>query len=289
MNATSSIKSSEPMIDTHHHFWRYPRPGFEWITERMPVLRRDYLPADLNQAAGVAGVEGAISVQARESLDETEDLLRLADGCPLVRGVVGWASLADPRLKEHLDRFCADARLIGMREFIQGRPDAQYFDNPAFHDGLAEVGRRHLVFDLLIYTDQLPAAARCVDRHAEMTFVLDHSAKPPIAKERFPSHWARDIKDLARRPNVWCKISGLVTEVVDPEWDQTLLQPYFDVLLAAFGSERLMFGSDWPVCLLRSSYARWAEMVRAFLLPLSPAERERISRRNAAKAYGLKL
>jgi L-fuconolactonase len=288
MDAKSPPNSIELVIDTHHHFWRYLADEYPWITEAMPVLHQDYLPLHLEKAASSAGVSGVISVQARESVAETEALLRMADECPLVRGVVGWAPLTDPRAAEVLDRFCSDPRLLGVREVIQGRPDARFFDNPAFHGGLREVARRNLTYDLLIYADQLPAAIRCVDQHADLNFVLDHAAKPPIAREQFPADWAREIRNLGRRTNVCCKVSGLVTEVIDADWDTRLLQPYFETLLDAFGSDRLMFGSDWPVCLLRSSYPRWVEAVRTLVKPLSAGERERILTGNAARAYRLK-
>lgn len=275
------------LIDSHHHFWRYDSDQYGWIDKDMNRLHRDFLPCDLEAAAREAGVSGVVSVQARESLAETEDLLAFGGNCPLVRGVVGWAPLADPRLPDMLDRWTGHRLLRGVREVMQGRGEAESFGKPAFHRGLRELTRRGLVYDLLVHAHQLAPTIGMVDAHPEQRFVLDHMAKPVIRARAFPDAWAREIRDLAERENVVCKVSGMVTEVRDPEWDVAVLRPYFETVLEAFGPGRLMFGSDWPVCLLRAEYGDWLTAVRSLAEGLAGSEREALFGGTAVAVYEL--
>ncbi len=274
-------------IDAHQHFWHYDAAAYSWIDESMRAIRRDFLPSDLAPALAATGQDGTVAVQARQSLAETEWLLQLSGTFPWIKGVVGWLPLAEQgaaigRLLEH---FGAHDRLKGVRHVLQAEPDA-YFADPGFNDALGEVARAGLTYDLLIVARQLPAALKWVDRHPTLRIVLDHIAKPAV--DGAPSlAWRRDINELARRPNLFCKFSGVVTEVPGWRWFPELVRPYFEVVLEAFGPERLMFGSDWPVCLLAADYPRWHAVVANLLLPLSPAERAAIMGGTATAAYRL--
>ena len=270
-------------LDSHQHFWRYNPVEYGWIDDAMAAIRRDFLPEDLAPVIGSQGLDGTIAVQARQTLEETRWLLGLAARHPIITGVVGWVPLADSGLGRIFDEI-ADRRLIGVRHVVQGEPDPRFLEGAAFNEGIRTVTGLGLTYDLLIYANQLPAAVAFVDRHPRQRFVLDHIAKPRVEGEP-PDSWRRQLTELARRPNVYCKFSGVVTEVPGWRWDLTLLQPYFKVVLDAFGPRRLMFGSDWPVCLVGSTYARWLEAVNALAAGLSPAERARLMGETAAEAY----
>ncbi len=272
-------------IDSHHHFWRYNEADYGWIPSAWRSIRRDFLPADLAREIAAAGVDGVISVQARQSLVETEWLLSFAADHEFIRGVVGWVPLVDPAISEHLDRLCAHPKLRALRHVLQGESD-DYLSRPDFNHGIAELTRRGLAYDLLILERQLPSAIALVDRHPEQVFILDHIAKPRIAAGQLEP-WAKNIHELARRPNVACKLSGMVTEADVNTWTPAQLLPYFEVVFAAFGPGRLLFGSDWPVCLAGVSYARWKQTVATALSALSASEQAAVMGDNAARLYRL--
>lgn len=274
-------------VDSHQHFWRYDPVEYGWIGPEQRVLQRDFRPADLHAELRAAGIDAAVSVQARQSLAETDWLLDLADEHPFLAGVVGWVPLEADDLSAVLDRYAARPKLVGVRHVLQDEPDDAYCLRPAFDRGIGELARRNLVYDILIFERQLPAAIALVDAHLGQRFVLDHVAKPRIrAGELEP--WASLMRELARRPNVTCKLSGLVTEADHASWTPSTLRPYVEVALEAFGPARLMFGSDWPVCLLAAGYSRWAEVARGCVAELSAGERERVLGGTAVEAYGLK-
>jgi L-fuconolactonase len=274
------------MIDSHHHFWNYTAAEFGWVTNEMAILRRDFLPENLEKAVVGTGINGAISVQARRSVEETNWLLGLATGNPLIKGVVGWAPLKDASVGGLLDRLVEDPLFCGVREILQGAADEEYFDCPDFNRGMRELTLRGIPYDLLIFHHQLGRAAQFVDAHPAQRFILDHIAKPEIRKA-WSGDWARALRELARRPNVFCKFSGVVTEVREPSWDAAFIRPYFETALEAFGAARLMFGSDWPVCLLRTGYSRWVSAVQELAAPLSANEREEFFGGTARTAYAL--
>lgn len=253
----------------------------------MRVLRRDYLPAALEATLRDTGVDGAISVQARSSIAETDFLLEQARIMPQVRGVVGWAPLKNDRVGEILDRFLANPRFKGVREVTQGLPDEAFFTDDDFNRGLREVTRRRLAYDLLVYEDQLEGAIRFVDQHPEQRFVLDHIGKPVIRRGAPDASWVARIESLAARPHVACKFSGVVTEVREPTWDLELLRPYFQIVWGTFGAGRVMFGSDWPVCLLRTTYRDWLDVVDRLVESLSTDARAAFFHRNAVRWYRL--
>ena len=272
-------------IDAHQHFWRYTAADYGWIDEPMRALRRDFLPAELAPLLAAHRLDGTVAVQARQTLEETRWLLELAREHAFIKGVVGWVPLADPAIVGVLDSLCQNPRLKGVRHVVQGQP-AGFLDAPAFNAGLREVTARGLVYDILIFANQLEEAARFVDRHPQQVFVLDHLAKP-VVQGAPPAAWRQQLGELARRPNVSCKFSGVVTEVPGWQWTPALLRPYFDAVLDTFGPRRLMFGSDWPVCLVAADYARWFEFVDTCTRPLVAAERELILGGTAAEVYRL--
>jgi L-fuconolactonase len=272
-------------IDAHHHFWKYDPAEYGWVDDAMAVIRRDFLPADLERAIGDGGVDGVISVQARQTVEETQWLLDLTGRHDFIRGVVGWAPLASPTVERDLGRFASHPKLKGVRHVLQAEADG-YMLGREFNEGIAKLRRHGLVYDILITESQLPAAIELVDRHPSQTFVLDHVAKPRIRKNIL-SPWRENIRDLARRANVFCKISGMVTEADYHAWTPAQLRPYVDTVLECFGPKRLMFGSDWPVCLVACGYRRWVDLVKEFIATLSPGERACILGETAQRAYRL--
>jgi L-fuconolactonase len=274
-------------IDAHHHFWRYDPVEYAWISEAMPAIRRDFLPADLEAEIRAAGVDGAISVQARQSLDETRWLLELAHEHEFIRGVVGWAPLCEPAVREHLDELASEPTLKGIRHIVQDEPDDHFILRDDFNRGVAALKESQLVYDILIYERHLPQAMEFVDRHPQQIFVLDHLAKPR-AKVHELEPWRTNIRRLAERPNVYCKLSGLATEADWQAWTELQLTPYLETVLEAFGPRRLMFGSDWPVCLLATTYRGWHDLVARFCSRLSVSEQARIFGETAAEAYQLR-
>ncbi len=275
-------------IDAHHHLWHYTKEEYTWIAEGMGVLARDFLPEELRPELSVSGIQGSIAVQARQTLEETTWLLRLADEFDFIRGVVGWAPLAGPEFPAVIERLQESEKLKGLRHVIQDEPDKDFMRRPDFNAGVALLKQYDLVYDILIFEHHLPAAISFVDRHPAQVFVLDHIAKPRIG-DRELEPWRTNICDLARRENVYCKVSGMVTEANWKNWSPADLQPYFDVVLQAFGPKRLMAGSDWPVCLLATSYQTWFSTVEQFIRSLSIAEREMILGGVASEVYSLAL
>jgi L-fuconolactonase len=272
-----------PVIDSHHHFWHYTDADYGWIPPEWSTIKRDFLPDDLRKEIAIAGVDGVISVQARQALVETDWLLDLAAKHSFIRGVVGWVPLIDPAIEAHLDRYTHHAKLSAFRHVLQGEP-VEYMLREDFNRGISALTRRGLVYDILIFERHLPNTIAFVDRHPNQTFVLDHIAKPGIAANRLEP-WAKNIRELARRPNVSCKLSGMVTEADVKAWTPAQLQPYFDVVLAAFGPSRLLYGTDWPVCVAGVSYAEWKRTVETALSTLSNAERAAVMGDNAARIY----
>jgi L-fuconolactonase len=275
------------MIDAHHHLWKYTAAEYGWITPEMRAIGRDFLPADLEKLMHFFGIEGTVTVQARQTLEETAWLLELAAAHDVMRGVVGWVPLTEGAgVKRHLERFASNSKLKGVRHVIQDESDPRYILRDDFNSGVRALPEFGLRYDILIFERHLPAAIEFVDRHPKQVFILDHIAKPRI-KDRIMSPWDRNMREIAKRPNVYCKLSGLVTEADLKGWTPANLQPYIDVVLSAFGPKRLMYGSDWPVMLLAGEYVRWYDVVRNAISKLSKAEQDRIMGETAIEAYGL--
>ena len=274
------------IIDSHQHFWNYNREEFDWINNDMTSIRRSFLPKDLKATLSGTGVEWVVSVQARQSLEETDWLLQLASENEFIKGVVGWVPLSDKNISEILSRFKNNNLLKGVRHVIQGEPDPQFILKKNFNTGISQLKNYGLVYDILIFGRQLPNTIRFVDQHPDQPFVLDHIAKPEIRLNEIKV-WGKDIKELARRENVSCKLSGMVTEANFTTWSEDQLKPYFDVVLEAFGPGRLLFGSDWPVCLVATSYKSWLKLVKKWISKLSNLEQEQILSKNARMVYNL--
>jgi L-fuconolactonase len=274
-------------IDSHHHFWSYSAAEYPWIGDSMTALRRDFLPGHLKAEIAAAGIDGVVSVQARQSVRETEWLLSLADAEPFIKGVVGWVPLARTDVRSTLAKLAANPKLRGVRHVVQDEPDDRFILGADFNRGVSALREFGLVYDILIFERQLAPAIEFVDRHPRQVFVLDHIAKPRI-KAGALDPWRANIGELARRENVFCKISGMVTEADWRTWSEERLRPYFDVALEAFGPKRLMFGTDWPVCLVAASYSRWTEGVTHFSSSLSADEKQSLFGEAAITAYGLK-
>lgn len=273
-------------VDSHHHLWRYDRAEFGWITNRMRKLRRNFLPRDFKPVARAAGVGGAVAVQARQTLAETRFLLECARSDPFFLGVVGWVPLAGPGVADALAGFAGEPKLKACRHVLQDEPDDGYMLRPDFNAGVRALTAAGLAYDVLVFERHLQQTLEFVDRHPDQVFVLDHVGKPRIRDGSFDA-WRARIGELARRPRVYCKVSGMVTEADWGAWTEGQLRRYLDAVAEAFGPERMMFGSDWPVCLLAADYARWAGLVAGYAAELGAAERERILGGTAAEAYGL--
>ncbi|MBX3278988.1 MAG: amidohydrolase family protein [Acidobacteria bacterium] len=274
------------IIDAHHHLWKYNPDDYPWIGDGMEALRRDFLPDDLQALMRENPVDGFVAVQAQQSEAETKWLLELAEQNDFMRGVVGWAPLTDPDVGSVLERLAENKKLKGIRHILQDEPDDDYMLGEAFNRGVAQLAPLGLSYDILVFERHLPQTLKFVDRHPDQVFIVDHMAKPRI-RERIVSPWRELIGELAARPNVWCKISGMATEADWRNWNEADLKPYIDTVLAEFGPKRLMFGSDWPVLLPASDYARWIEVFRQAIAHLSHDERDWICRNTAIEAYRL--
>ena len=275
------------ILDSHHHLWDYDPRQYPWIPVGSP-LEQSYGLNDLAEHSAGTGVVGSIAVQARQTLEETEWLLGLAERDPFCKGVVGWVPLQDPLLGELLGRFHGNPLLKGVRHVIQDEEDPAFMLRPALLDGIRTCTQAGLRYDLLIYGHQLPNTIKMVDQLADDTpLVLDHIAKPVIEAGKFDEAWAEGFSELAKRPNVLCKLSGMATEVRDASWQTDTLRPYAELAIEAFGPSRLMFGSDWPVCLLKAEYKRWVDAVLDLIGGLSEDEQDAILYRNAAAFYGV--
>jgi L-fuconolactonase len=273
-------------IDAHQHLWSYQSNEYAWISENMSVLARDYLPEQLKLEMKMANIDGTIAVQARQTINETQWLLSLARNSAILRGVVGWAPICSASFEQELERLQQEKKLKGLRHVIQDEPDRNFILRPDFNRGISAMTPSGLVYDILIFARQLPPTIQFVDKHPNQVFVVDHIAKPSI-KEGVMEPWRTNIRKLAERQNVYCKLSGMVTEASWSNWSTQNLKPYVDAVLEAFGPNRLMAGSDWPVCLLATSYSGWFATLQQMLHWLSTSEKENIFGGVALRVYRL--
>lgn len=270
-------------IDAHQHFWRYDHAEYGWIDDSMRVLQQDFLPDDLKIEMDAAGFDACVAVQARQTLDETRWLLQLAGEHPFIAGVVGWIDLQAESVADDLAALMPAPKLVGIRHIVQSEPE-DFMLRPAFQRGISVLADFDLTYDILIYPRQLPAAIELASRFPAQRFVLDHLAKPDIRRGLIDD-WRRDIARLAALPNVWCKLSGLVTEADWRAWTPEQIRPYLDVAFECFGAERLMIGSDWPVCTLAAPYQRTMSVVIDYVASCSPGERDAVLGGTARRCY----
>ena len=273
-------------IDSHQHFWVFDPVRDNWINDEMLVLKNDFLPAQLLPVLQKNGIDGCVAVQASQTDDETVFLLELAAENPFIKGVVGWIDLKADDIEEQLEAYGQYNLLKGFRHILQSEPDKQYMLQPAFQNGIAALQKYGYTYDILIYPEHLPYAAQLVSGFPDQKFVLDHMAKPPI-KTKEIEDWQNDIESLAKHQNVYCKISGLLTEANWAHWEVADFTPYLDVVLNAFGTNRIMFGSDWPVCLLAGAYKGTMQVMHNFIEKLSAIEQELFFGGNAVSFYNL--
>lgn len=273
-------------IDAHHHFWKYDPVRYSWMNESMDILKKDYQPADLQVEIEKAEIGGVVSVQADQSMLETDELLDHAAQRDFIKGVVGWFPLADPAVEEVLAEYADNPWLKGVRHVVQDEPDDRFILGKAFNEGIRKLEQFDLIYDILIYERQLGSSIEFVDLHPNLPFVLDHVAKPRIG-DGLMEPWKEQMFEMSRRENVTCKLSGMATEAKWAEWTSDQLRPYMEVALDAFGPDRLMFGSDWPVARLAVDYMPWVNLCREFISSLSTDEREAIEGGNAIRVYQL--
>jgi L-fuconolactonase len=273
-------------IDSHQHFWIYNPIRDSWIDESMKVLRRNFLPEDLYPIIKEQNIDGTITVQADQSEDETNFLLKLADENDWIVGVVGWIDLTGNDIEQRLEHFSSQKKLKGFRHIVQAEPDSNFMLNEKFQNGISRLKHFNFAYDILVFPHQLPAAIKLSEKHPEQKFILDHIAKPFIKKNEIEP-WASEIKELARNKNVFCKISGIVTEADHKNWKPEDIYPYLDVVFESFGYDRLLFGSDWPVCLLAGTYKQVINLIEEYTRNISSEDKEKIFGMNARLFYNI--
>lgn len=272
-------------IDAHQHFWLYNPERDSWITDDMAVIRRDFLPADLEPVLQANGIDGCVAVQASQTDEETMFLVSMAQAYDFVRGVVGWVDLRSDTLYDRLEAYSQFEEIRGFRHVAQAEPN-DFLMRPDVINGIRQLAAFGFTYDILIYPSQLKAALHLVRAVPDVKFVIDHMAKPVIRKQEI-SRWSNFMAEIAKQPNVSCKVSGLVTEADWHNWKKADLFPYFDVVFETFGPDRLLFGSDWPVCLIAADYAQVKTVLEDYLVPWGDEVRGRVFGHNAVEFYGL--
>jgi L-fuconolactonase len=274
-------------IDAHQHFWKYNDRDYVWMSAAMGELRHDHLPGNLLPLMRTADISGTIVVQARQMVEETAWLLQLAEEHSFIRGVVGWVDLGSESVVQQLERFSLHQKLRGVRHLVHDEPDDEFMLRTNFLRGLGQLERFGLTYDLLLFPRHLPIACDVVRRFPNQLFVVDHIAKPAVQKGT-TEPWASDLRGLAAFPNVFCKISGLVTEAQWNRWQARDFEPYIDIVLNAFGAQRLMIGSDWPVCTLAADYKSVIELETGYISRLSKDEQKAILEKNPLEFYSIR-
>lgn len=273
-------------IDSHQHFWKYDPVRYAWIGDHMSVLKRDFLPTDLEKIYAANGVDGCVAVQADQSEEETLFLLDQAARYDFVKGVVGWVDLRSDRVEEKLAQFSAYENLCGLRHIVQDEPDVNFLLRDDFQRGVSLLEKYGFTYDILIFPTQLEAALKLVAHFPRQQFVVDHIAKPYV-KDGKIDRWAAFMQKIAAHPNTCCKVSGIVTEADWQNWTYEQIAPYLQIVYEAFGANRLMYGSDWPVCLLAASYREVKSIPERFFQELPESEKQQIFAKNAIEFYGL--
>lgn len=273
-------------IDAHHHFWIFNEVRNAWITEDMSVIRRDFLAQDLSSVLQENNIDGTVAVQADQSEKETEFLLNLARKSDFIKGIVGWVDLKNKNIEERLQHFSKEKKLKGFRHILQGENVGEYLSNTDFLNGISLLNKYGFTYDILVYHHQLKHVEDFVKYFPHQRFVIDHLAKPDI-KNHSIDEWKKEISAIAKQENVYCKISGMVTEADWKNWRPEHLKPYIDIAVEKFGTDRLMFGSDWPVCLVAASYRDWVHVLENYFKDFSIQDKEKFFGGNATTFYNL--
>ncbi|ARV16513.1 amidohydrolase family protein [Polaribacter sp. SA4-12] len=275
------------VIDSHQHFWKYEPVKHEWIDDEMSVIRRDFMPSDLQKLYAENGIDGCVAVQADQTLEETDFLLDLADKNDFIKGVVGWVDLRAENIEEVLEKYSKHSKLKGFRHVVQGEADHNFLLRPNFLRGIAALEKHGFTYDILVFPHQLGAVLELVKRFPKQKFVIDHIAKPYI-KDGFYDGWAAIMFEIGKCKNVYCKLSGMVTEADYKTWTPEQIAPYMKLVLVAFGWQKVMFGSDWPVCLVAGNYKEIKELVTDFIAKHPSKEQVSIMGENARIFYNIK-
>ena len=275
-----------PKIDSHQHFWKYDPVQHAWINDDMEIIQQDFLPDDLEPILQNYGFNGCVTVQVDQTEEENMLMLDYAAKYPFIKGVVGWTDLKAPNIEERLAYFGQFEKLKGFRHILQGEADRAFMLNPDFKRGISKLNKFGYTYDILIYTDQLGYANEFAAAFPDQSFVIDHLAKPKIKAGEIVD-WEKGMRAIAKNENVYCKVSGMVTEADWQNWKAEDLTPYMDVVFEAFGTDRVMFGSDWPVCRVAATYGQLLDITDAYVAKLSENEQDKFYGDNAVKFYGL--
>ena len=274
------------IIDSHQHFWKYEPQKHAWIDDNMAAIRKDFMPSDLQAVYTENGIDGCVAVEADQNPAETDFLLKLASENSFIKGVVGWIDLRNANVEAFLESYASSKKLKGFRHVVQAEADHNFLLRPDFLRGISALEKHHYTYDILIFPHQLGATLEFVKRFPNQKFVIDHIAKPYI-KDGFFDGWAVLMKEIAKQEHVYCKLSGMITEADYKTWTPQQIHPYMEVVLQAFGANRLMFGSDWPVCLVAGNYSKVKKLTTDFISKLSTQEQNAIMGGNAIKFYNL--
>ena len=273
-------------IDSHQHFWNYDSEKFDWVTEEMSLIKKDFLPTDLAPVLQQNNFNGCVTIQVQQTEEENDFLLNTAEGHDFIKGVVGWTDLQSKNVEERLNRLKSFNKLKGFRHILQGEKKRDLMLSPEFKNGISFLPKYGFTYDILIFPDQLAFARKLVKEFPEQKFVIDHLAKPYI-KDGKIEEWEKDMNAIGSFKNVYCKISGMVTEADRKKWKPEDFFPYLDVVVKSFGTNRIMYGSDWPVCLVAASYQQSLSIVSEYFSPFSKDEQDAFFGGNAIKFYNL--
>jgi len=273
-------------IDSHQHFWKYEPVKHNWIDDSMAVIRKDFMPSDLQKVYAENEIDGCIAVQADQTLEETDFLLKLSAKNDFIKGIVGWVDFRAENIDDVLKHYSQFEKIKGFRHVVQGEADHNFLLRPAFLRGISKLEKYNFTYDILIFPHQLGATLEFVKKFPNQKFVIDHIAKPYI-KDGFYDGWAALMTEIGKQKNVYCKLSGMITEADFDQWTPQQIEPYMNLVLNAFGSEKIMFGSDWPVCLVAGNYNKVKEIVINFIANLSSKEQVSIMGENTVKFYNL--
>jgi L-fuconolactonase len=273
-------------IDAHQHFWKYAPTTHGWINDEMAVIRRDFLPNDLEPILSKHNIDGTVAVQADESIHETEFLLSLSEKHAFIKAVIGWIDLRSPQIHDQLAYFKKFRKLVGFRCIMQGQPDEAYLNNEIFIKNVALLKDFDYTYDLLVYHHQLPSLLKFIEKIPENRLILDHIGKPDIKAKNY-SKWKEKIFELAQHPGIYCKLSGMITEANYSTWKYDDIVPYMDAVGEAFGTERICFGSDWPVCLVAGHYDKMIGVVEKWASQLNEKDYNQLFGLNTSRFYNI--